>query len=320
MKVKWFYSIIYNLLLKKYKFRNKGLFGKIWIFFWENSSKFFSGPVYTTIHSFKAVVNNGNSYALYARLFPNYNNPLLQLVHSVHELKGSSLSFIDVGSAVGDTNLFLVKNLGNKIANFYCIEGDREYYQYLKENSRNFPNSLLFNVLLGDGENNKIKSLVKTHLGTASAVGDEILNSVSLDSLLFDKLKKEVDVIKIDVDGFDGKVLKGSQKIIERYRPYIIFEWHPIMIQRTGNEFNEHFEVLLELGYDRFLWFNKYGCFSHFDLKFDFESRQELIKLCLGNIHEYDWHYDVIALHSESKIDILKIAEMKFAKSKISYY
>jgi len=39
-----------------------------------------------------------------------------------------------------------------------------------------------------------------------------------------------------------------------------------------------------------------------------------------ASIHHYDWHYDVIAIHADSEIDVLKIAKMKIAKSKISNY
>lgn len=321
MKINIYHSIIYNFLLKTYKLRNKQSFlGKCWLLLWDYSSKIFSGAVSTTIHGYKVKVNNGNSYALYARLFPNYNNPLLQLVDSVYELYNRELSIIDIGSAVGDTNLFLIKNLPGKIEKFYCVEGDFEFFEYLEENKKYFPKSHLFNVLLSESDNNKINSLVKTHLGTASAIGEEKVKTISLDTLLFDKLNGRVDIIKIDVDGLDGRILKGTEKILQYYKPFVIFEWHPIMIKKTQNDFHEHFEILSKFGYNRFLWFNKYGDFSHFGLVEDYLNREELIKLCLRNLYDYDWHYDIIAIHSESEIDILKIAELKKAKSKQSRF
>ncbi|MFT5251352.1 MAG: FkbM family methyltransferase [Flavobacteriales bacterium] len=321
MKINIYHSIIYNFLLKTYKFRNKqGVLGKCWLLLWENSSKIFSGAVSTTIHGFEVKVNNGNSYALYARLFPNYNNPLLQLVDSVYELYNRELTIIDIGSAVGDTNLFLIKNLPGKIEKFYCVEGDFEFFEYLKENIKHFPKSHLFNVLLSGSDNIKIGSLVKTHLGTASAIGEEKVKTISLDTLLFDKLNGRVDIIKIDVDGLDGRILKGAEKILKYYKPFVIFEWHPIMIKKTQNDFHEHFQILNKCGYNRFVWFNKYGDFSHFELNDDYLNREVLIKLCLRSIHDYDFHYDVIAIHKDSNIDILKLAELKDAKAKISSY
>lgn len=321
MKTSIYHSIIYNLLLKTSKFRgSKGFFAKKWLFLWNYSTKIYSGAVSTTIHGFKVKVNNGNSYALYARLFPNYNNPLLQLVDSVYELYNRKLSIIDIGSAVGDTNLFLIKNLPDKIEKFYCVEGDFEFFKYLKENKKYFGKSYLYNTLLSDSDDNKINSLVKTHLGTASAIGKDKVKTISLDSLLFNDLNGTVDIIKIDVDGLDGQILRGSEKILKYYKPFVIFEWHPIMIKKTQNDCHEHFEILTNLGYNRFLWFNKYGDFSHFGLTEDYLNREELIKLCLRDIHDFDWHYDIIAIHSESDIDILKIVELEKAKLRESSF
>jgi FkbM family methyltransferase len=321
MKISVYHSIIYNLLLKTYKLRDsKGVFAKKWLLIWNYSTNIYAGAVSTVIHGFKVKVNNGNSYALYARLFPNYNNPLLQLVDSVYNLNNRELTIIDIGSAVGDTNLFLIKNLPNKIKKFYCVEGDFEFFEYLDENKIHFPKSHLFNALLSDSDNNKINSLVKTHLGTASAIGEDKVQTMSLDTLLCKKLEGRVDILKIDVDGLDGMILQGSEKILQYHKPFVIFEWHPIMIKKTQNNFHEHFEILNKCGYNRFVWFNKYGDFSHFSLNDDFLNRVELNKLCLRNIHDYDFHYDVIAIHKDSNMDILKLAELKEAKAKLSSY
>ncbi|RBN50317.1 FkbM family methyltransferase [Flavobacterium psychrolimnae] len=321
MKINIYHSLIYNFLLKTYKLRDKqGVLGKWWLMLWEHSSEIFAGAVSTTIHGFEVKVNNGNSYALYARLFPNYNNPLLQLVGSVYELYNRELTIIDIGSAVGDTNLFLIKNLPGKIEKFYCVEGDFEFFEYLEDNKKYFPKSHLFNALLSESDHSKINSLVKTHLGTASAIGEEKVKSISLDTLLFDKLDGRVDIIKIDVDGLDGIILKGTEKLLQYHKPFVIFEWHPIMIKKTQNDFHEHFEILNKCGYNRFLWFNKYGDFSHFSLNDDYLNRVELNKICLRNKHDFDFHYDVIAIHKDSNIDILKLAELKEAKTKQSSY
>jgi predicted O-methyltransferase YrrM len=40
---------------------------------------------------------------------------------------------VDVGSAIGDTNLLLIRNLPDAIQKFYCIEGNSEFFTYLEE-------------------------------------------------------------------------------------------------------------------------------------------------------------------------------------------
>ncbi|MFV7236086.1 FkbM family methyltransferase [Flavobacterium sp. ZB4R12] len=321
MKTNKFFSIIFNLLLKSVKLRDRNIFfRKVWFFVWKYSTKNYDGAVSTIIHGFKVKVNNGYSYPFYARLFPNYNNPLIQLVYSVYELLGRKVSIIDVGSAVGDTNLLLIRNLPNMIETFYCVEGDSEFFKYLNENKSHFPKCKLYNNLLSESDGNVVRNLIKTHLGTASSIGDNNVETLSLDTLLQDTLSNQIDILKIDVDGFDGKILKGSKKIILKFKPLIIFEWHPMMIKNTKNDFHEPFEVLNNLGYNKFLWYTKYGNFSHFSLNDDYLNRIELNKICLRNIHDYDWHYDIIAIHDDSSIDLVKLAELEKAKKKSSRF
>jgi hypothetical protein len=50
------------------------------------------------------------------------------------------------------------------------------------------------------------------------------------------------------------------------------------------------------------------------------EAVSLLADICLANIHEYDWHYDVIAIHKESSISPVALAELQYAKNKTSPY
>lgn len=315
MKVNLFYSLLYNLLLTRHTLRDsKTFFGRCWRKVWELAPKKYKGAVSTKIHGFEVKVNNGNSYPLYARLFPKYNNPLLQLVCSAFNFHKRKLTIIDVGSATGDTNLLLLRNLPNSIEKLYCVEGDSVFFAYLEENKKHFPTCQLYNALLSDFDHKEIRGLIKTHLGTASAMGRKKKNSISLDSLLLHELPEKVDLLKIDVDGFDGKILQGSKMILKTFKPLLIFEWHPILISQTANSFFEAFELLYEFGYTRFLWYTKFGDFSHFDFNSDLENRKNLVEICLRNSYEYDWHYDIIAIHRESEINFLELAELKEAK------
>ena len=257
-------------------------------------------------------------YPIFARLFPMYNNPLVQLVQSTYLALGRKIVVVDVGAAIGDTMLLLLQNCPEMIDKFYCIEGDDEFYYYLKNNLKNISNAILINELLSDIDDKRINDLVKIHPGTASSIGHEKRKTKSLDTLILSYKPVAIDIIKIDVDGYDGTVLKGSEKLLELYKPNIIFEWHPIHIQNTGNEFELPFKILNRLGYTKFIWFTKYGTFSHFDLDNDKLSRSEWNQICLRNIYDYDYHFDIISIHKDSNINISDLVELQFVKNKIS--
>jgi FkbM family methyltransferase len=53
------------------------------------------------------------------------------------------------------------------------------------------------------------------------------VNLRTLDSIVIELKIPKVDFIKIDVEGFDYEVLKGSRTIIERDSPVIQIEYHP---------------------------------------------------------------------------------------------
>lgn len=167
-----------------------------------------------------------------------------------------------------------------------------------------------------DGE---VSSLVRHHSGSSTAQGTDSVACTTLDTLLDDR-KERVHVLKIDVDGLDGQILLGAKKLIEADSPAIVFEWHPLLCHQAGYSWLEHFEVLSDLGYSRFIWFDKFGRFSHFMSGFDKIDTEHLAEVCLNGQHETDWHYDVIALPTSSCVTEVALAELAYAKRRRSWY
>lgn len=312
-------SAIYNLFVS---LSGLGLRGRLAS--WVNrarahAAKRFAGPVATTIHGYPVVVNFGYAYPIFARMFPAYNNPLVELVNQAYQVNKRPLVVVDIGAAIGDTVLLVESNCPEMVGQYYCVDGDAEFYGFLEANMGSMKKVKSFLALLSDGEESA-KELIRTHLGTASAQGESLVASVSLDNLLSDDLGAGIDVLKIDVDGFDGKVLMGSKDILRRCKPAVIFEWHPILCQQTGNNWNDHFETLRECGYDHFVWFTKFGEFSHFMDGYDKAAINKMALISLNNLHCYDWHYDVVALHQDSQISEVSLAALSFAKARKSHY
>ena len=306
----WLRSFLYNLFIKNYTYSNR----RVWQHGWKriilkNSEQ----PVRTRIHGYSVVVNCGSTYPLIARIYRKFNNPLVQLVYQTYSIRQRSICIIDVGASIGDTVLVLIANLPGIFKKIICIEGHDESYKHLCQNMKQFSYVECVHALLSNSAQEK--NLVRIHSGSFSIQGQSNIQAATLDEVLMKKEMEFVDILKIDVDGFDGKVLAGATEILTTQKPQVIFEWHPALISKTGNDFNQHFIVLRDCGYKKFLFFNKFGDFSHFMQDIQTWELEQLAALCLNNKFSNDWHYDVIAL-SDDLTDVTELAECSFAKNK----
>jgi hypothetical protein len=57
------------------------------------------------------------------------------------------------------------------------------------------------------------------------------------------------DVVKIDVEGHEAKVLVGAERTIERFRPRLIVEVHPSELRAAGEHPSQIAAWLSERGY-----------------------------------------------------------------------
>lgn len=89
--------------------------------------------------------------------------------------------------------------------------------------------------------------------GTNSYVTDaEEAGQMSVQAVTGDDLAAEFgpfDVVKVDVEGFEGKVLAGCEKVLAQ-RPKLALELHLEMMGRYGTEVSDIFEMIGVEGYD----------------------------------------------------------------------
>ena len=310
-------SLCYNALVSLAPLAQRPRLGRGWWKLWRGGLSRLSGPVRTTIHGRRAVVNFGNTYPVNTRLFPHLNDPLVELVHQCFKAGGRPVTFVDVGAATGDTILLLFANCPGMIRRFYCVDGDREFFEYLQQNVGHFPEGeLIFTLLSASGGD--MKDVIRTHGGTASAQGEATARSSTLDAVLRRPGVEPPDVLKIDVDGFDGQVLLGAVETLAEHRPAVIFEWHPILCRQTGNNWTDHFDALGRAGYDRFIWFDKFGEFSHLASRPEPQALDRLAEFCLSSKSFPDLHYDVVALPPDSRLADADLADAAFARNRRS--
>jgi FkbM family methyltransferase len=307
-------SIVYNTFIFLSPIEKKRWIGKIWWRAWQKSCLIFDQPIQTSMHGQKVIVNYGYTYPFFIRKFPHLNNPLVEITHLAYKSFQRPVNFVDVGAAVGDTVLLIAASCPDMVKHFYCIDGDPEFFGYLQHNLAHLTNVSTILGLVSSQVKNE-PALVRTHQGTASAQGSGDIVATTLDIILAQADAEHIDILKIDVDGFDGKVLAGCQDVLYRDHPFVIFEWHPILCRQTSNSWLEHFETLTACGYSTFVWFTKYGEWSHITHGYDQESINGMADLSLKSRIYADWHYDIVALPTDvSSQVVLELAETTYAK------
>ncbi|MBY0385218.1 FkbM family methyltransferase [bacterium] len=88
--------------------------------------------------------------------------------------------------------------------------------------------------------------------------GEKIKRSViTLDDFCRDRSISRVDLIKIDVEGYEFKVLKGATEMIEKYRPKICIELNEPCLLDTGTSGEEIFAYFKQRNYQMYALKNK---------------------------------------------------------------
>ncbi len=259
--------------------------------------------VRTTLHGRSVYLNFGNPYPFFVRQFPTYNAPQVEAVLLAADVLRRPVRVVDVGAAVGDTALLLLERCPLQLERIDCVEGEGRFFALLEVNLRGTVAVAHF-ATLSDIEGD-VPELVRTqHQGTASAVGESRLPAVTLDQII-----DHADVIKVDTDGYDGLILAGSKRLLST-KPMVLFEWHPLLCAHVGTDERVAFNVLGEIGYDRFVFCNKFGEFSQFMTALDQDRLNALAQFCLTSKTAYDWHFDVLALGGPD-VDLISVAGLE---------
>jgi FkbM family methyltransferase len=312
-------QLLVDITLLTHKLHKVPYFSRLWWKAYAAIKQIKHGDVSIRIHGFKVKQPVAFTYPFTTRLVEHYNNPLVECVYQTFTKKNAPLTIIDAGAAIGDTVLLLKSNCPGMVEKFYCIDGDNEFFHYLRDNMKPFPEVECIKAMLSDNDES-VSELIRIHGGTASAQGSAQVSASSIDSILREKNIRHVDLLKIDVDGYDGKVLSGATNLLIDFQPTVIFEWHPKLLKGTGNDALAPFRKLTDAGYNRFIWFTKYGDFSHFTMGVDEKYLNQFAAICLKSSWDSDLHYDIVALPESSSLAIEDFANSDYSRKRLSRY
>ena len=158
---------------------------------------------------------------------------------------------VDIGAHYG----VMTRNLAKLFKHVHSFEIDPNVYSCLEKNMQTFKvhNATTYPYGLGDkqaqvGLNFKQGKTFSTHVNLSAT--DNLVPVRTLDS--FDI--RDVDLIKIDAEGFEPLIIQGGLNTIEKYKPVILYECKGHET-RYGYERDAVLTMLEPLGYQELhLW------------------------------------------------------------------
>lgn len=222
-----------------------------------------------------------------------YDKLLMRISDYLH-FKQQSISGIDIGANVGDTIMALYRNPKDI---FLGVEPEPKFFEYLKKNTVGYKDILVDNTICSS-QKSQSKFVFEEENGTARLIptkNSEITPEVdSLDNVLgkYTQIDR-LDILKIDTDGNDFDVIKGSQKTIKKYRPIILFECDSFSNDNYVKDVLQVIKDLLNIGYSSCLIYDNFGyLIGRYNLK-DTEGLKKL--LWYQEISKF-YYYDILVL------------------------
>lgn len=163
--------------------------------------------------------------------------------------------FVDIGACHGIFSLAFTHGRPQAVA--LAVEPSPTAFAILAENARlNAPGNVVVRQLALGASAGPLRMRANWHHLEAVAAGESDDTTLEVPMSTLDALCSELDfhpeLLKIDVEGFEGSVLAGAQEILRRDRPLLFLEVHPQRLRELGRSTADLLASLQELGY-RFL-------------------------------------------------------------------
>lgn len=162
-------------------------------------------------------------------------------------------NIIDVGANFGYHTIFFSKEVSE---NVYGFEPQHQNYQLLEYNikNNNVSNAIIYNLACGNDKCDVKMPIIQTT--NQVNMGDFTPNIITTKhysitkSILLDEFDfPQIDLIKIDVQGWEKLVLLGSSKLLTQYKPTLIVEFEYFQLSKTNTTCNDLFNYIRSQNY-----------------------------------------------------------------------
>jgi FkbM family methyltransferase len=191
---------------------------------------------------------------------PGANSQLGRLSACVAQ-KYPSLSVLDIGANVGDTIAIIKTAIELPVIG---VEGDDFAFEFLKRNTMALKNVTLIKTFLGEKIESKKVSMEKSGWNTTLIPNDdngETIHLKTLDEVLAEEhlQNRTLKLLKIDCEGFDTIIIRGSAKLIREKKPVIYFEYNRTNMDTIGEDGLSTLLTLGAVGYRNVIFFDNKG-------------------------------------------------------------
>jgi len=188
------------------------------------------------------VTRLGHPLGWHLAFFGSYEPELREIVRTVLPSGGVA---IDIGANVGWHTLLMARLVGAE-GRVLAIEANPSVREHLERNVKfnrlgqvevvPFAIAESERHLDFHGPNADDPASASGHVSgrTEEKTGLIRVKARSLDSIVEERRIARVDLIKIDVEGFEWPALQGGEETITRFRPYIVFEYDSAYARRGG--------------------------------------------------------------------------------------
>ena len=179
------------------------------------------------------------------------------------KFRNKPVTIFDVGANIGDYTEEVIRRLENRVE-IYCFEPGQQAFLLLREKFGGKSNIHLCNIGFGDREETltlfsesdgaslraSLYDLRLDHLGLKMSHVEKVPVS-TVDLFCESHGINEIDFLKLDVEGYELKVLSGAEKLLDSKRIRVIqFEFGPCNID--SRTFFRDFFYLLNPGFKIF--------------------------------------------------------------------
>lgn len=205
----------------------------------------------------------------------------------------------DIGANIGYHTVAFAKHSKQ----VYAFEPNKKNLRLLRDNTKQLDNVSIFDVACSD--DNVDMFVEDFDLDMPGNYGEMHMRDVgqSCKSLRIDDIADiyAPDLMKIDVEGHELQVLRGSMETINEYKPIIFYEAH-------GNDLDTIYDMLENIGYKMY-WF---PCSNYNNKNY---------KSCETNIFGMGGVLNILALHSYPTINnLLRVNKNESYKQCVEKY